>query len=41
MTRGVNVPDPDGSQAFVCVLSAKFGLGDARSVLPLNGRRSA
>lgn len=26
--------DPDGSKAFVCFLSAKFGLGDARSLLP-------
>ena len=26
--------DPDGSKTFVCFLSAKFGLGDARSVLP-------
>ena len=26
--------DPDGSRAFVCFLSAKFGLGDARNVLP-------
>jgi len=26
--------DPDGSKAFVCFLSAKFGLGDARMLLP-------
>ncbi len=26
--------DPDGSKAFVCFLSAKFGLGDARDPLP-------
>lgn len=26
--------DPDGVRAFVCFLRAKFGLGDARTVLP-------
>lgn len=26
--------DPDGSRAFVCFLSARFGLGDARDLLP-------
>ena len=26
--------DPDGSRAFVCFLSARFGLGDVRDVLP-------
>ncbi len=26
--------DPDGSKAFVCFLSAKSGLGDARGLLP-------
>ena len=26
--------DPDGSKAFVCFLSARFGLGDARDMLP-------
>jgi len=26
--------DPDSSKAFVCFLSAKFGLGDARDLLP-------
>ena len=26
--------DPDGGRAFVCFLSAQFGLGDARDLLP-------
>ena len=26
--------DPDGGKAFVCFLSAQFGLGDARDLLP-------
>ena len=26
--------DPDGSRAFVCFLSARFGLGDVRDLLP-------
>ncbi len=26
--------DPDGSRAFACFLSAKFGMGDARDLLP-------
>jgi len=30
--------DPDGVRAFVCFLSAKFGLGDARDVLPYYDR---
>ncbi len=30
----LRVTDPDGSKAFVCFLSAKFGLGDARDALP-------
>jgi len=30
--------DPDSSKAFVCFLSAKFGLGDARDLLPLYDR---
>ncbi len=30
--------DPDGVRAFVCFLLAKFGLGDARDVLPYYDR---
>lgn len=30
--------DPDGCRTFVCYLSAKFGLGDARTVLPFYER---
>ena len=30
----LRVADPDGSRAFVCFLSARFGLGDARDLLP-------
>ena len=30
--------DPDGSKAFACFLSAKFGLGDAHDVLPCYDR---
>ncbi len=30
--------DPDGSRAFACFLSARFGMGDARDVLPCYDR---
>jgi len=30
----LRVANPDGQRAFVCFLSAMFGLGDARTVLP-------
>ena len=30
--------DPDGSKVFACFLSAKFGLGDARDLLPCYDR---
>ncbi len=34
----LRVADPDGSKAFVCFLSARFGLGDARDMLPYYDR---
>ncbi len=38
LTQTLRAADPDGVRAFVCFLSAKFGLGDARDVLPYYDR---
>ncbi len=34
LTQTLRAADPDGVRAFVCFLSARFGLGDARDLLP-------